>query len=164
MRIAVFALIASAALAPEAQSQATGSPMERGAYLAKVMDCAGCHMPRGTDGVPIFEAGLSGGNVGFEIPGMGIFWAPNLTPSKTGLGSWSDGEIATAITGGLRPDGRSLAPAMPWPAYAALDENDVSALVAFLRSLPAKDAPRLGPIGDPSEAEASFYRLILPKN
>lgn len=124
IRIGVFALITGAALATEAESQDAGSLTDRGAYLATVMDCAGCHMPRGFDGVPLFESGLSGGNVGFEIPGMGIFWAPNLTPSKTGLGSWSDEDVATAITGGLRPDGRSLAPVMPWPAYAALNESD----------------------------------------
>ena len=72
----------------------------RGSYLATVMDCAGCHMPRGSDGVPLFHAGLSGGTVGFEIPGMGIFWAPNLTPSETGLRSWTGDEIAEAITAG----------------------------------------------------------------
>jgi hypothetical protein len=119
-------------------------------------------MPRGADGAPIFEAGLSGGTVGFEIPGMGIFWAPNLTPSETGLGNWTDEEIATAITGGLRPDRRILAPAMPWPAYAALSEADVAALVSYLRSLPAIDAPRLEPVADASLATAPFYRVTLP--
>lgn len=160
MKRILFALAASTATTAGAESPE--SLVARGAYLAAVMDCAGCHMPRGGDGLPLVEAGLSGGNVGFEIPGMGIFWAPNLTPSESGLGGWTDGEVATAITGGLRPDGRSLAPAMPWPAYAALDEADVAGLVAYLRSLPATDAPRLDPVPDASQARAPFYRVVLP--
>ena len=162
MRNALFVMVTGATLASGAENQDTESLIERGAYLATVMDCASCHMPRDSDGIQLFEARLSGGNVGFEIPGMGIFLAPNLTPSKTGLGPWSDIDIATAITGGLRPDGRSLAPAMPWPAYAALDKSDVSALVANLRSLPVTDAPRLEPVGDASQARAPFYRVFMP--
>lgn len=138
------------------------SLLARGEYLARIMDCAGCHMPRGSDGIPLLEAGLSGGTVGFEIPGMGVFWAPNLTPSPSGLGGWSDLEIATAITGGLRPDGRSLAPAMPWPAYATMSAGDVDAIVAYLKSLPAVDAPRLDPVADPARANAPFYRVVSP--
>ena len=138
------------------------SLLARGEYLARIMDCAGCHMPLGSDGIPLVEAGLSGGTVGFEIPGMGIFWAPNLTPSPSGLGGWSDLEIATAITGGLRPDGRSLAPAMPWPAYATMSAGDVDAIVAYLKSLPAVDAPRLDPVPDPARANAPFYRVVSP--
>ncbi len=82
--------------------------LDRGAYLAMTMDCAGCHMPRGSDGAPIPDAGLSGGNIGFEIPGVGIFWPPNLTPSESGLGGWTGDEIADAIRHGVRPDGRAL--------------------------------------------------------
>jgi mono/diheme cytochrome c family protein len=168
MKRLLFVMAAGAATAAGAQDFAPGESPEdlvaRGEYLATVMDCAGCHMPRGSDGVPLFEAGLSGGNVGFEIPGLGIFWAPNLTPSNTGLGGWSDDEIATAITGGLRPDGRGLAPVMPWPAYTALSEADVTALVAYLRSLPATDAPRLEPVPDASQAAAPFFRVVVPQD
>jgi mono/diheme cytochrome c family protein len=134
----------------------------RGVYLATVMDCAGCHMPRGSDGVPLFNAGLSGGTVGFEIPGMGIFWAPNLTPSDTGLRSWMDAEIAEAITAGQHPDGRTLAPVMPWPAYAALTDEDVAALVAYLRSLPPIDSPRIDSVAEPAEAVAPYFSVVLP--
>lgn len=156
MPIAFAAYIATAAGANGQENI-----LARGEYLAKIMDCAGCHMPRGADGVPLAEAGLSGGTVGFEIPGMGIFWAPNLTPSTTGLGSWTDDEITKAITAGLRPDGRRLAPAMPWPAYAALEQYDVTALLAYLRSLPASDAPRIEPVTQASQAIAPFYRVVL---
>ena len=134
----------------------------RGSYLATVMDCAGCHMPRGSDGVPLFNAGLSGGTVGFEIPGMGIFWAPNLTPSDTGLRSWTDAEIAEAITAGQHPDGRTLAPVMPWSAYAALTDEDVAALVTYLRSLPAIDSPRIDSVAGSADAVAPYFSVVLP--
>lgn len=141
---------------------AAADPVADGAYLARIMDCAGCHMPRGADGAPIFEAGLSGGTVGFEIPGLGVFWAPNLTPSAGGLGGWTDAEIADAIRGGVRPDGRVLAPAMPWAAYAALTDADAEALVAYLRSMPPVDGPRFGPVDGGEAAPAPFYRVVLP--
>lgn len=142
--------------------QTPDDPVSRGAYLATVMDCAGCHMPRGSDGAPMFDAGLSGGSIGFEIPGMGIFWAPNLTPSDTGLGPWTDEEIAAAITAGYDLDGRPLAPVMPWPAYAALTGEDVAALVAYLRSLPPVDTPRIEPVADAASAVAPFFRVMMP--
>jgi mono/diheme cytochrome c family protein len=157
-----FFALAVLLLGPATAKADQAELIARGEYLATVMDCAGCHMPRGSDGVPIFEAGLSGGNVGFEIPGIGVVWPPNLTPSKTGLGSWTDDQIATAITGGLTPDGRSLAPAMPWPAYSALNEYDRTALVAYLRSMPAVDTKRLDPITESSTATAPYYRVMLP--
>lgn len=150
------------AIPTQASADAADDLVARGAYLATVMDCAGCHMPRGSDGAPLFESGLSGGTVGFEIPGLGVVWAPNLTPSDTGLGNWTDDDVAAAITQGLRPDGRGLAPAMPWPAYAALTEDDVVALIAFLRSLPPADALRIDPLADPAAAVAPFFRVVVP--
>src|SRR5690606_20299991 len=80
---------------------------------------------------------LGGSEVGFEIPGLGVFHGPNLTPdNETGIGSWSTQEIATAITTGKRPDGRMLAPIMPWHAFAKLTSQDVRAIALFLKSLP----------------------------
>jgi mono/diheme cytochrome c family protein len=155
--LAMAVLAATAAAAP-----VWADPVERGAYLVAIMDCAGCHTPRGPEGAPIETAGLSGGNVGFEIPGLGVFWAPNLTPSETGLGSWSDDEIASAIREGVRPDGRILAPAMPWPAYAGLSDEDTEAVVAYLRSLPALEGSMLQPVGTTQEAKAPFFRVIVP--
>ncbi len=136
--------------------------IERGAYLARIMDCAGCHMPRGSDGIPMVEAGLSGGTVGFEIPGMGVFWAPNLTSSETGLGLWTDAEISEAIRHGMRPNGRALAPAMPWQAYAQLSDADTEALIAYLRAQDPVEAVRLGPVTEAEAAPAPFYRVTVP--
>ncbi len=67
---------------------------------------------------------LGGSDVGFEIPGLGVFVGPNITPDKeTGIGSWTAEEIVSAIQTGVRPDGRILAPIMPWHAFAHLTEN-----------------------------------------
>jgi hypothetical protein len=80
---------------------------------------------------------LGGSDVGLEVPGLGIFVAPNLTPDNdTGLGNWTKDQIATAIRTGVRPDGHVLAPIMPWRAYAGLTKIDAAAIVEYLRSPP----------------------------
>jgi mono/diheme cytochrome c family protein len=140
----------------------TDDPVARGAYLARIMVCADCHSPRGPDGAPMPEAGLIGGNVGFEIPGAGIVWGPNLTAAGEGAGSWTTEEIVVAITSGVRPDGRELMPIMPWPAYAGLTESDALALAAYLQSLePVENAvPALIP--HKAEALAPYFTVKLP--
>jgi len=145
-----------------ALAQDAASLVERGAYLARIMDCGGCHTPRGADGTPIVEAGLSGGNLGFEIPGLGVFWPPNLTSSSEGLGNWSEADILGAVQGGVRPDGRVLAPAMPWQTYANLSPDDARALAAFLHALPAVDTPSFGHVDAAEDARAPFYRVTMP--
>lgn len=157
-------LLVAGLLAVASSGAAGADEAGRGAYLARIMDCAGCHMPRGPDGAPVVDAGLSGGNVGFEIPGLGIFWPPNLTPDATGLRDWTDQEVSDAIRHGVRPDGRILAPAMPWPAYADLTDADAAALVAYLRSLPPVETPRLETVETAETARAPFYRVTVPMN
>lgn len=137
--------------------------VERGAYLAQIMDCAGCHMPRDGAGAPMVDAGLSGGNIGFELPGLGIFWPPNLTSGEAGLGSWSDEDILAALQSGTRPDGRVLVPAMPWPSYAGLSDDDAAALVAWLRTLPPADSSAPQPAASAETAGAAFYRVTFPE-
>jgi len=68
----------------------------------------------------------------------GISVSANLTPDKTtGLGDWTDAEIERAIRSGVARDGRKLSPPMPFAAYEHLSGNDMAALIAYLRSLPA---------------------------
>ena len=157
------AILLAALLEVTAQTAAAeADKVARGAYLAQIMDCAGCHMPRDETGMPVPSAGLSGGTIGFEIPGLGIFWPPNLTPDASGLGGWSADEIKAALRTGVRPDGRVLAPAMPWQSYAALSDEDVGALAAYLGSLKPVAAPRLAPAPNTSQARAPFFRVTLP--
>jgi mono/diheme cytochrome c family protein len=136
--------------------------IERGKYLVTLGGCNDCHTPGYFFGKPDTTRYLGGSEVGFEIPGLGVFYGPNLTPDQdTGLGRWSTEEIATAITKGRRPDGRELAPIMPWHAYANLTRQDVLAITNFLKSLPSVKNKVPGPFG-PSEKPTSFVMKIVP--
>jgi len=105
---------------------------------------------------------LGGSDVGFELPGLGVFHGPNLTPDKeTGLGNWTDAQVLTALQTGVRPDGRVLAPIMPWRAFASLTKQDAAAIVAFLRSVPPVSHKAPGPFG-PSETPTSFVMKVVP--
>lgn len=159
---ATIALLLSV-LSPFSAS-ADPAQIERGAYLATIMDCAGCHMPRDNEGVPMFEAGLSGGTIGFELPGLGVFWAPNLTPSDSGLGRWTVEDIEQALRYGRRPDGRVLVPVMPWPSYGQMNDKDINDLIAFLVSMEPVEAQKLGPEPSGETAKAPFFRVTVPSN
>jgi mono/diheme cytochrome c family protein len=152
---ACFSLVAGAA---HGQSKA----VERGRYLVNLGGCTDCHTPGYFLGQPDMARYLGGSEVGFEMPGLGIFYGPNLTPDKeTGLGTWTDAQIVAALQEGKRPDGRMLAPIMPWHALAKLTKEDVSAMVAFLRSLPPVKNKVPGPFG-PTEKATSFVMKIVP--
>ena len=87
---------------------------------------------------------------------------PNLTRDKeAGLGDWTDAQVATALTAGKRPEGRELAPVMPWHAIANLTKEDVAAIVAFLRTVPAVKNKVPGPFG-PKEEATSFVMNVVP--
>src|SRR5262245_62203591 len=141
---------------------AVGAQVARGKYLVQLAGCTDCHTPGHLLGKPDMARFLGGSDVGFEMPGLGIFVGPNLTPDNgTGLGSWTFDEIVTAIQTGVRPDGRILAPVMPWRAYAGLTKSDAVAIVEYLRSLPPVTNKVPGPLGL-NEKAAVFRMKILP--
>jgi uncharacterized protein YjiS (DUF1127 family)/cytochrome c553 len=153
--ILACAIASHAVLAQDAQ-------VKRGQYLVTLGACTDCHTPGYFFGKPDMARFLGGSEVGFEIPGLGVFHGPNLTPDReTGLGNWSTEEIATAITKGQRPDGRILAPIMPWHAFANLTGEDLRAIVAFLKSLPPVSNKVPGPFG-PNQQPTSFVMKIVP--
>jgi mono/diheme cytochrome c family protein len=136
-RVAAALLVAGLAAAVPVLAQQHASRPTRGAYLAAIMDCAGCHTGGALAGQPDPKLHLAGSGIGFAIPGLGYFYPPNLTPDReTGLGAWSEADIIRAVRTGVRPDGRVLAPVMPWHSYAALTDEDARALARHLRSLP----------------------------
>ncbi|MBP6823618.1 MAG: cytochrome c [Acidobacteria bacterium] len=113
--------------------------MERGKYLVKnVMGCFYCHSDRdwkGEGAVPI-EARKGAGAVFYGGPGK--LFAPNITPDKeTGVGNWSDDELARAIREGVSRDGHALFPIMPYMNYRKLPDEDLASLIVYLRSIPA---------------------------
>ncbi len=114
--------VAAAALAGDAAT------VDRGAYLARVGNCAGCHTARGG----VAEAG----GRGLPTP-FGAVFAGNLTPDlETGLGRWSADDFWRALHHGRSRDGRLLAPAFPYTEFTRVRREDSDALWAFLRSQP----------------------------
>jgi mono/diheme cytochrome c family protein len=143
---------------------AAESTVERGRYLATIMDCGGCHTPGALTGQPDMAHALGGSAVGFEIPGVGVFYPPNLTSDKeAGLGNWSEDEIITAVRTGVRPDGRELAPVMPWHSYGALTDADAKALAAFIKTLPPFPQKAPGPFGPNERPTAPYLTVAMPK-
>lgn len=166
----VSAIIAGAALLTmPIASLTTGTAqaeelVKRGQYLAQIMDCGGCHNTGAFTPEPNLKTPLSGSTIGFEIPGLGIFYPPNLTPDeKTGLGSWSEEQIIAAVTKGERPDGRILAPAMPWMSYSAINADDAKALAAYLKSLTPVDHQVPAPVGAGEKAPAPYMTVKMPE-
>ncbi|HEU4725952.1 MAG TPA: cytochrome c [Candidatus Eisenbacteria bacterium] len=108
----------------------------RGKQISYTSACHDCHSPGGLYGAPDTTRMLSGSELGWEGP-WGVSFPRNLTPDmETGIGSWSEEDIVTAIRTGIRPDHTPLMPPMPWPMYAHLSDEDAHALAAFLKSLP----------------------------
>lgn len=124
---------------PQAAARGAGLPAEpaaRGAYLARVGHCAGCHTAPG--GPP-----LAGGRP-VATP-FGSVPAANLTPDPaTGLGGWTVDDLARALRHGRRPDGRLIHPVCPTEAFALLDPADVAALHAHLQAQAPVVQPRAG--------------------
>ena len=106
-----------------------------GAYLAGPLGhCIECHTPF-VAGHPDFENRLGAGGFPFFGP-WGTSVSANLTPDpESGLGKWTDQEIKTVITTGIRPDGSRLKPPMAISYYANIGAEELDALVAYLRSL-----------------------------
>jgi mono/diheme cytochrome c family protein len=134
----------------------------RGKYLATVGGCTDCHTPGHFLGKEDATRYLGGSDVGFEIPGLGVFVGPNLTPDKaTGLGNWSAKQIVAAIKTGARPDGRQLAPIMPYMNLSVLTNSDAYAIAAFLKSLKPVSHKVPGPFG-PNEKVTVFVMKVEP--
>lgn len=158
---AVGAALLAIAAWPAAAQPADRGTLARGAYLAAIMDCGGCHTGGALIGKPDPKLALAGSEVGFQLPELGTFYPPNLTPDReTGLGSWSAAEIVTAVRTGVRPDGRILAPIMPWHAYAALTDADAGALAAYLKSLPPV-RHAVPPLTGPTETPPAPYLAVV---
>lgn len=126
LRRLALALLALAGMAGAGAAQTAPDPalVERGAYVARAGDCTACHTAPG--GAP-FAGGLA-------IPSpMGPIVSTNITPSKShGIGDYSLADFAAAVRHGVLPDGTRLYPAMPYPAYAGVADDDIAALYAWL--------------------------------
>ncbi|KAE9651049.1 cytochrome c [Pseudomonas sp. PB105] len=109
----------------EAPQAASADPalVSRGEYVARVSDCVACHSLAG-------KAPFAGG-LEMATP-LGAIHATNITPDRThGIGTYSLADFDRAVRHGVAPGGRRLYPAMPYPSYAKLSDDDIQALYAF---------------------------------
>lgn len=141
--------------------------LSRGKYLVEFGGCNDCHTPKvfGKQGPkPVMAKLLSGYQADGKLPKIpkgvlgpkkwgaisnndltawvgpwGVSFAANLTPDKeTGLGAWTEETFITAMRSGKHQGtGRNILPPMPWFSLAALTDDDLKSIFAFLHSIPA---------------------------
>lgn len=109
-----------------------------GKYLADVGHCMECHTPRGGDG-QLVKAGWGAGGQVFKGP-WGTSVSRNLTSHETGLKHWTDAQIAAAVRTDKDRQGRPYKPPMAFGHYRSINDEDMAALIAYLRSLPGQPA------------------------
>ena len=105
----------------------------KGQYIFALAGGCACHtVPKGTE---------HAGGRAFPIP-FGTVYSTNITQDQeTGLGAWSDQQIHDAMVKGMRADGSRILPVMPYEAYAGMAQEDLKALIAYMRTLkPVKKA------------------------
>jgi mono/diheme cytochrome c family protein len=116
---------------PDLRASADPAIIARGRYLALgPAHCRDCHTEPGAPASD--EPRLSGG-VAFHTP-VGTFYTPNITPDPTtGIGRYTDAELARALRYGVHPTGRAMVPFMP---FANMADDDLTAVISYLRSRP----------------------------
>lgn len=103
--------------------EVTPELISKGAYLARAGDCVACHTAH--------DGKTFAGGRGIESP-IGTIYATNITPDKdTGIGGWTYGDFERAVRRGVGHDGSALYPAMPFPSYAKVSDEDTQALYAY---------------------------------
>lgn len=128
LTVVLFVGIALAVPAAAKAENNLATVVERGLYLATVGNCVSCHT--GTQGQH-----LSGG-VRLETP-FGTIYSTNITPDpETGIGGWSKAQFLRSMREGVRANGEHLYPAFPYTAFAKVTEADLSAIFAYLQSVP----------------------------
>jgi len=122
--VAVLLLLGSSVVATAADP----AQLARGKYIFGATGGCGCHTePKGV---------VNAGGRKYDGP-FGTVYASNITPdTKTGIGGWTDEQIITAIRLGRRPNGERILPVHPFTSFNGMAEDDLTALVAFLRSVP----------------------------
>jgi mono/diheme cytochrome c family protein len=126
--------------------------VERGHYLYSV-SCTICHGTDGSGGTPI------------SWKPIGTLWTRNITAHpQAGVGAWTDAELKRAIRSGISRDGRQLHwQGMTWDQFSNLDEEDLRAIVAYVKLLPPVD--RIVPNPRPPAAnDCELYTFYLEKS
>ncbi|WP_350560791.1 cytochrome c [Psychrobacter sp. CAL346-MNA-CIBAN-0220] len=109
-------------------SPANSDLANRGAYIARAADCMACHREDYSGGVPI------------ETP-IGNIYSTNITPSERyGIGNYTEADLQKTLRKGRAP-GHQIYPAMPYPSYHGMTDEDISALFAYFQTVPPVEAP-----------------------
>lgn len=137
--------------------------VERGEYMVELLGCGSCHTDGALDGVPDMGRALAGSGTGIAFTSPlgerypGIVYPPNITPDrKTGIGDWSDRQIADAVRAGIGRHGSRRITAMPWQGYAKISDDDVDAIVGYLRSVAPVEHRVPDPVEPGERARAPF--------
>jgi mono/diheme cytochrome c family protein len=114
---------------PRLARAAEADLVARGQYIFALAGGCGCHTAE--------DGPVNAGGRPLKTP-YGTFYGTNITPDPThGIGKWTNRQVIDSIRLGVRPDGSVLSPVMPYPAFSGMTDEDVTALVAYLRSVPA---------------------------
>ncbi|WP_247653207.1 cytochrome c [Pantoea sp. Cy-640] len=110
---------------PLTQTAASADLVRKGEYVARLSDCVACHS---TPDAPPFSGGLA-----MATP-VGKIFTTNITPDNdTGIGRYTLADFDRAVRHGVAQDGHRLYPAMPFPSYQKLSDEDIAALYAFMK-------------------------------
>jgi mono/diheme cytochrome c family protein len=121
--------------------EATPERLKRGEYLVEhVAGCTVCHTPEapGPNGPEILPAKKGSGQIFPVAPGFpGTLVAPNITPdAETGVGNFTDDQLARAIREGISHDGQTLFPMMPYAHYRRMSDEDLASVIVYIRAVP----------------------------
>jgi mono/diheme cytochrome c family protein len=112
-----------------------------GEKLYHIGGCISCHRPPEESGG---DRNLPSGGAPMATP-VGMIFPPNITPDPaTGIGSWPDEAFVDAVQHGISPAGTHYIPAFPYISYGRMSTADVRDIRAYLMTLPAVNAPRIG--------------------
>jgi mono/diheme cytochrome c family protein len=134
----LFYAFPSVPAARDYRIQSTPELLARGKYLSDhVTGCSTCHSQRDWSRFsgPRKPETLGAGGDKFDLGAAGVLYAKNITPAA--IGSWTDGELLRAVTEGVSRDGTPLFPLMPYPHFGAMAEDDIHAVLAYVRSFKA---------------------------
>lgn len=154
--LAFFTLIIISQPARASSEFQEGDLVERGRYLATIGGCTSCHTPDTSEyqnpqtltleqiqtiafdgNQAIDSAKFMAGGRAFDLGPAGVVFSRNITQDEeTGIGAWTDEQIKIAIKTGLSADGSVLFPVMPYHVYNGMADEDLNAIVAFLRTVP----------------------------
>jgi len=163
--VSLIAVVSCSQRQPETQPTTAApamTPVQRGEYLVAITGCNDCHTPGALFGAPDLKRALSGSELGWRGP-WGVSYASNITPDpETGIGTWTDAEIERALRSGMKKDGSPMAPPMPWPDFARLSPEDMAAMIAYLKTVPAVKHKNLVPVPPGQAAAGSIIAFPAP--